>query len=96
MPVYMIVEIEEVTDKDGYGRYIREVPKIIAKFGGRYLARGEKVEAVCGEWRSRRLIIVEFASRDKFDAWWNSPEYRAIAPLRENSTRSRAIVVEGI
>jgi len=28
--------------------------------------------------------------------WWNSPEYKAIAGLREKSTFARAIIVEGI
>jgi uncharacterized protein (DUF1330 family) len=33
---------------------------------------------------------------DKYEAWWNSPEYRAVAPLREKSARVNAVVVEGL
>ena len=39
---------------------------------------------------------MEFASLEMAQAWYNSPEYRAIAPLREQSTKSRAILVEGV
>lgn len=96
MPVYMIVEAKEVMDKEKYGEYIRKVPQTIVKFGGKYLARGGQVTVVSGEWDPSRLIMVEFESMDKFRAWWNSPEYRAIAPLRECSTKTNAVVIEGV
>ena len=96
MSVYMIVEAKEVMDKKKYGDYIQKVPETIARFGGRYLARGGQVKVVSGDWKPSRLIIVEFDSMAKFDLWWNSPEYRAIAPLREESTKTNAIVVEGV
>lgn len=96
MSVYMIVEAKEVMDQKGYGEYIRKVPQTIEKFGGRYLARGGQVTVVSGDWKPTRMIIVEFDSMEKFQAWWDSPEYRAIAPLREQSTKTNAIVVEGV
>jgi len=96
MPVYMIIEAKEVKDKNGYGQYIRQVPETIAKFGGRYLARGGKVKVVAGDWNPGRVIILEFPSMDKYEAWWNSPEYRAVAPLREKSARVNAVVLEGL
>ncbi len=49
-----------------------------------------------GDWNPNRLIIVKFESMDKFNAWWNSPEYRAVAPLREQAAKTNAIIVEGI
>jgi uncharacterized protein (DUF1330 family) len=33
---------------------------------------------------------------DKFQSWLNSPEYRMVAPLREQSAKVNAVVVEGI
>lgn len=90
----MIVEVKEVTDEKGYGEYIRKVPETVAKFGGKYLVRGGKMKVLSGDWDPARLIIIEFESMKKFDAWWNSPEYRAVAPLRERSARMNAIVIE--
>jgi uncharacterized protein (DUF1330 family) len=95
MAVYMIVETKEVKDKKKYGEYIRIVPETIEKFGGRYLVRGGETEVVEGDWNPQRLIVVEFESMDKFRNWWNSPEYRAIAHLREGSVKTNAVVVEG-
>lgn len=96
MPVYMIVEAKEVMDKQKYGEYIQKVPQTIEKFCGKYLARGGQVKVVSGDWNPARLIIVEFESMDKFESWWDSPEYRKVAPLREQSAKTNAIVVEGI
>jgi len=96
MAVYMIIEAKEVMDKEGYGEYIRQVPQTIERFGGKYLARGGRIKVVAGDWDPRRVIIVQFDSMEKFTAWWDSPEYRAIAPIRERSARTNAVVVEGI
>lgn len=54
-----------------------------------------QIEVVSGDWNPSRLIIIEFDSLDRFKAWWNSSEYRAIAPLRERSAKTNVIVVEG-
>jgi len=96
MAVYMLIETKKVMDKAGYGEYIKKVPQTIEKLGGKYLARGGNVTVVSGDWKPARLIIVEFASMEKFNSWWRSPEYRAVAPLREQSARTNAIVVEGV
>lgn len=96
MAVYMIIEAKEIMDRSQYGEYIEKVPRTIEKFGGKYLARGGEVTVVSGDWKPARLIVVEFASMEKFHAWWRSPEYRAISPLREQSAKTNAIVVEGV
>ena len=96
MSVYMIIEAKEVVDKQKYSEYVRKVPSTIEKFGGKYLARGGHVTVVSGDWNPARLIVVEFTSMEKFNAWWRSPEYQAVAPLREQSAKANAIVVNGV
>ncbi len=41
------------------------------------------------------MVVIEFPSKEQFQAWIASPEYKTIAPLREKSTKGRAILVEG-
>ena len=96
MSVYLIVEAKEVTDQTKYGEYIQKVPQTVAKFGGKYLVRGGHVATLSGDWKPPRIIIVEFESMERCQSWWNSPEYRAIAPLRERSAKMNAIVIEGL
>jgi uncharacterized protein (DUF1330 family) len=96
MSVYMIIEAKEVWDREMYGKYIEKVPAIVEKFGGKYLARGGAVTVISGDWTPGRVIIIRFESMDRFNDWWNSPEYKAVTHLRENAARVNAIVVEGV
>lgn len=94
-PVYMIIEIQ-VKDAALYAQYVAQVPQVIKKYGGRYLARGGKVTAVAGSWHPERVIILAFDSFAQAKKCFESPQYLAIAPLREKSTIGRSILVDGI
>ncbi len=97
MPVYVIIDISVRTQaaKADYAQYVEKVRPIVEKYGGRYLARGGKITPVVGDWNPERVILIKFPSSDHVKQWWNSPEYKAIMSLRENSTTARAIIVEG-
>ena len=47
MPAYLLAEIE-IQDPDRYQEYVRQVPATIEAYGGRYLARGGRAEALEG------------------------------------------------
>ena len=47
MPAYVVVEIS-VNDAERYERYKQLAPPSIAAYGGRYLVRGGKTEALEG------------------------------------------------
>lgn len=97
MAAYVIIDISvrEQAAKADYAQYSEKVRSIVEKHGGRYLARGGRITPVAGDWMPERIILIEFPSSDHVKQWWNSPEYKAIAGLRENSTLARAIIVEG-
>jgi uncharacterized protein (DUF1330 family) len=95
VPVYLLIDIQ-VTDHDLYSEYVKQVPAIVKKYEGRYLARGGKVRVLSGEWRPERIILIEFPSTEKLQQWLNSPEYAALKPIRERSTRGQALIIEGI
>ena len=96
MSVYMIVSIEDVFDPELYKQYVSEVRAIVNKYGGRYLARGGEIISFAGEWEPRRLILIEFDSLEKAQECFNCPEYRKLAPLREEPTITKALFVEGV
>ena len=95
MAVYMILEIE-VVDAETYGEYVRQAPETVEQYGGRYLVRGGTITALAGDWDPQRLVVIEFPTMERFQEWLTSPEYSAIAPLRERSTKGKVIVVEGV
>ncbi|MBN1811961.1 MAG: DUF1330 domain-containing protein [Anaerolineae bacterium] len=95
MSVYMIAEIK-VEDETLYAEYVEKVRDIIEKHGGRYLVRGGAVTPFSGNWNPARLVIIEFEASEQVRRCFSSSEYLELAPLREQSTVSRAIVVDGV
>ena len=95
MNAYIIVDVE-VTDAELYEHYKQQVPATLAAYGGRFLARGGGVETLEGDWSPGRLVILEFDSRERARAWWSSAEYAGPKSLRQQASRGRMILVEGI
>lgn len=95
MAAYLIADIE-VTDRDGFAEYQQGVPATIAAHGGRYLVRGGASELLEGNWSPKRTVVLEFPSMAQLKAWYASPEYRPLIAIRERTTRSNLVIVEGI
>lgn len=95
MPAYVVVELK-VLDKERYEAYKKLVPASLEAYGGRFLVRGGKVENLEGDWSPERFVIVEFATLERARQWWSSAEYKEAKALRQATTSTRMIVVEGL
>jgi uncharacterized protein (DUF1330 family) len=95
MPAYVVVEIA-VHDAQTYERYKQLAPPAIAAYGGRYLVRGGAMEVLEGSWSPPRFVILEFPTAERARAWWNSPEYAEAKAMRQASTHSKMLLVEGL
>jgi len=91
---YGIAEVN-VTDPVMYQKYIAAVSPVVAHFGGKYLVRAGRVVPLEGKAPTGRFIVIEFPSLAVAQRFESSPEYRAVAPLRLRSARSRLFLVEG-
>ena len=94
MAAYVIAEIE-VTDQATYDEYRKQVPATVEKHGGRFIARGGKVEALEGGWAPKRLVLLEFPTMQKALGWYRSAEYAPLIKLRQRASRGKLIAVEG-
>ena len=95
MVAYVIAEIE-ITNPEGYKAYTAVVPATIEKYGGRFLVRGGKSQALEGEWPERRRVILEFPSMEAAQRWYDSPEYEKPLALRKANSNGRLLLVEGV
>ena len=97
MAAYVVVDVE-ITDMEEYksSGYIDNVPKIAAKYGGRYLARGGETKVHEGTWQPRRLVIIEFPSMEKLEAFYNSVEYAPYLAIRKRLGDSNLVATEGL
>ena len=95
MAAYLIADID-VTDPEAYTEYRRTVGSSIAAFNGRFLARGGATVTLEGNWKPKRLVIVEFPSMDRLQAWYDSPEYAPALALRQRASVSSLVMTEGV
>jgi uncharacterized protein (DUF1330 family) len=95
MSAYVVVQVE-VKDPVRYEDYKRLVPASLAKYGGRFVVRGGRTETLEGTWSPGRFVMVEFPDVERAKAWWASAEYADAKALRQATSHTEMIVVEGV
>jgi uncharacterized protein (DUF1330 family) len=71
-----------IDDPVEYRKYTDRVPGIIAKYGGKVLARGGKYQIVEGPEQFHRFVVIEFPTMAQALACHRSPEYQEAAAFR--------------
>jgi len=94
-PAYAIAEVQ-VTDPDTFKQYLAALPGTLAPYHVRTLSRSATVALDNSTPPAGSFVILAFNSMDDIKAWWNSPAYQAIIPLREKSAKTRAYAVQGV
>ncbi len=94
-PAYYIADFE-LTDPEGIRPYGAGVASTFEPFGGRFIVRGGQVAALEGEGPKGRLVVIAFDSMEKAQAWYHSPVYQQLKPIRQRSGNSRTFIVEGL
>lgn len=94
-PALFFADVYEITDQDLFNTYAAGVPASIQKYGGRYVVRGGKTDALEGE-PPKRIVIASFASMAEARRWYDSPEYTKLKQIRLRSAKTRAFIVEGV
>ena len=94
MAAYVIAEIE-VTDPAGYEEYRKQVLAVVTKYGGKFVVRGGRIEALEGGWAPKRVVALEFPSMEQALKWYRSPEYAPLIQARQKASKGRLIAIEG-
>ncbi|MGA9311420.1 MAG: DUF1330 domain-containing protein [Pseudonocardiaceae bacterium] len=96
MTAYAISEVE-MLDEAQAQRYRELASASIARYGGRYLVRGAAPEVPEGEWPTRqRVVVVEFASMEQLQRWYDSAEYAEALAVRQTALNRRLLFVNGV
>src|SRR5690242_3720439 len=90
---YVVAHVD-VHNEEGYKPYIAANAAIFKQFGGRFLVRGGKFNAVEGQSRSRNIVI-EVPDYEPSMAWYNSPEYQANFKVRQPHSTADILIIEG-
>ena len=81
MPAYWVAR-SKINDPVEYKKYTDLVPAIIAKHGGKVLARGGKFQIMEGPQKFQRFVVIEFPTFEQGVACFTSKEYDDAAAFR--------------
>ena len=95
MAGYIVVDVE-ITDPTEYQTYAKQTSATLERYGGKFLVRGGDAKSLEGDWKPKRLVIIEFPSVEQAKAWYDSPEYSSIIGIRHRSAVSRMLLVRGV
>jgi 2-desacetyl-2-hydroxyethyl bacteriochlorophyllide A dehydrogenase len=87
MAAYFIGTID-IEDAETFDLYRSLNPSIVEAAGGKYIIKGQPVSSLEGDDFRSRFVMIEFASEAALQRFYNSPEYVALRPLRERSSKS--------
>jgi uncharacterized protein (DUF1330 family) len=95
MPAYWVAR-SKINDPVEYKKYTDRVPAIIAKYGGKVLARGGKFQIMEGPQKFQRFVVIEFPTFEQGVACFTSQDYDEAAAFRRNGAGEvETIMVEG-
>jgi uncharacterized protein (DUF1330 family) len=96
-PAYVISEADAITDLTAIKKYGEKVPETLTPFNGHYhfVVGGGKTQSLEGE-APTGFVVIAFDSAEQALAWYNSPAYQAIKPIRQSAVKGRIFIVEGV
>mgnify|MGYP001595142980 FL=1 len=92
---YVIAQLT-LRDAKAYADYAPKVPPVVTQYGGRYVVRGGAITPLEGMPPGQRVVVIEFASVAAATAFFQSSEYRALAPLRQAAAEGPVFIVAGV
>lgn len=95
MAAYIVVQ-GEVHNLEGYKKYMERSPGVLAKYNGKFLARGGAVVTLEGPAAPSRVVILEFPDLETAQAFYHSPEYTEIREIRKPHATLSFIAVDGV
>lgn len=94
-PAFFVAEFQ-LTDPEGIKPYSANVESTFKPYSGRFVVRGGVMDVKEGFGAQGRLIMIQFDSLAQANAWYNSPGYQALIPIRHRSGNTRTYIVEGV
>jgi uncharacterized protein (DUF1330 family) len=96
MPAYWVARAK-VNDPAEYKKYTDQVPAILAKYGGKPLARGGRFQIMEGAKKFERFVVIEFPSFEQAVACFTSDEYnKAAAFRRDGAGEVETVIVDAL
>ena len=74
-----------VRDEDKWAQYRAQVPATLAPWGAELLFRGKVDSVLAGGHPHTDTVVIRFPDVAAVNAWYASPAYQALIPLRRQA-----------
>lgn len=92
---YFVAKVD-VTNREGYARYLTAGAGLVDAAGGtKLVVPHSRHELVEGDWDPERFVVIEFPSYEALRKWYFSDAYTAARQHRIRSSESWVMLVEG-
>ena len=95
MTAYAVAHLRSVERNAEIADYLRRIDATLEPFDGRFAVHGTPPEVLEGEWPGH-LVVIAFPDLATARAWYDSPAYQEIAPLRTRNSAGDVLLVDGV
>ncbi len=92
---YAMGILEHVDMGPAIVEYLERIDATLAPFDGHFIVHGGVNDVREGR-DPGTVIVIEFPDRAAAEAWYDSPAYREILPLRTGHSISNVLIVDGV
>ncbi|MFI1969055.1 hypothetical protein BLA24_26485 [Streptomyces cinnamoneus] len=95
MTAYALAHLAQGAPNADVLEYMERIQTTLDPFGGRFLVHGATVEVREGTWPGA-LVVIGFPGIAEARAWYDSPAYQDILPLRTRHLAGDLLLVDGV
>ena len=95
MTAYALAHLRAVEVNDDIVEYLRRIDATLEPYDGAFLVHGVQPEVLEGDVPGV-FVVIAFPDLDRARAWYDSPGYREILPLRTRNSDSIAVLLERV
>lgn len=99
MAAYVIFDVPPGGDPEAMKPYREKAFDTLIPYGGRAIVRTNEIDVrevrSDKSWTPTRLLIIEFPTLVAARAWYESPEYQALLPIRLNARGPDNMLIVG-
>ncbi len=101
MPAYVIFDVPPGGDVEAMKPYRERAFDTVIPYGGKPIVQTGEIDVrelrQDKPWTPTRLLIVEFPTLEAARAWYESPEYQTLLPIRLNARGpDNMVIVPGV
>jgi len=94
MSAYFVAQIN-IFNEEAYSEYLARFDGVFAKYEGEVVAVDDGAVVLEGEWPYGRTVLIKFPDKAALLSWYKSDDYRDLARIRQDSSESNIVAIEG-